>query len=189
MSLEVVLSVLVGIGLAAASGFRVFVPLLIASAAARVGFLDLNETFSWLASTPALIALAAATLAEAAVYLIPGADHLMDLVATPAAVAAGGVLAASVVVDLPPYLVWPLAVIGAGTAGAVQASSIVARGASMATTAGLANPFVALTELAGSVVVSIVSILAPFAVAVILIVLVWLIFRKRRRKSAGAEGY
>jgi hypothetical protein len=184
MSLEVLLSLLIGVGLAAASGFRVFGPLLLVSAAARAGFLDLNDTFAWMASNAALVALAAATVAEAAGYLIPGLDHAIDVIATPAAVTAGAVLAASVVVDLPPFVVWSLAIIGAGTAGAVQASSVVARGASTLTTAGLANPLVGLTELVGSILVSLISILAPFAVAVVLIVLLIAILRFRRDKPS-----
>jgi Domain of unknown function (DUF4126) len=182
MDLEIGVSILIGIGLAAATGFRVFVPLLVTCLAARADILPLNETFGWLDSDAALVALGAATGLEAAAYLIPGLGHLLDVVATPAAVMAGAVVTASVTGDLPPFMVWSLAAIGGGTAGVVQVGSVVARGASTLTTGGLANPLVGLGELAGSVVVSLVSILVPLGAAVVLAALLVIVVRRRRRR-------
>ena len=54
VSIESLLSIALGLGLAAATGFRIFVPLLIAGLAARFGYLPLGDGFQWLASTPAL---------------------------------------------------------------------------------------------------------------------------------------
>ena len=51
-----------GIGLAAATGFRIFLPLLIAGLAAHFGHLPLSENFGWLASTPALVMLGTGAL-------------------------------------------------------------------------------------------------------------------------------
>jgi hypothetical protein len=47
--METLLSILLGLGLAAACGFRVFVPLLIMSIASRAGagHLELGQGFSW----------------------------------------------------------------------------------------------------------------------------------------------
>jgi hypothetical protein len=49
-SFDIGLSIALGIGLAAATGFRVFLPLLVASVAAHTGHLHLGESFSWLDS-------------------------------------------------------------------------------------------------------------------------------------------
>jgi hypothetical protein len=186
---ELLVSILIGVGLAAAAGFRIFVPLLVLSAASRGGLLELNPAFDWIGSNPALIALSAATLIEIAVYLIPGLDHLLDLVATPGAIVAGTVLSASVVVDMPPFMVWSLAAIGGGAAGVVQASSVVARGASGVTTLGLANPLVSLGELAGSIVMSALAVLAPVAAGALLLLLAVLAVRgfsrQRARRASG----
>ena len=57
-------SIALGIGLAAATGFRVFVPLLVAGLAARIGVIPLADSFQWLQSTPALIALGTAATLE-----------------------------------------------------------------------------------------------------------------------------
>ena len=79
-----------GIGLAAATGFRVFLPLLIAALAARFGHLPLNDTFGWLATAPALFTLGSAAVLETLAYYIPGVDHALDVIASPVAVVAAG---------------------------------------------------------------------------------------------------
>ena len=68
VSLETFLSIALGFGLAAACGFRVFVPLLVAAIAARAGHLNLSPDFGWLAGDGALLALFA-ILAPAFVLL------------------------------------------------------------------------------------------------------------------------
>ncbi|PYQ56518.1 MAG: DUF4126 domain-containing protein, partial [Acidobacteria bacterium] len=80
--METVLSILIGLGLAAACGFRVFVPLLIMSLASRagVGHLALGPGFAWIGSTPALLSFAVATVLEIAGYYIPWVDNLLDTV-------------------------------------------------------------------------------------------------------------
>ena len=87
--LDLALSVALGVGLAAATGFRVFLPLLVMSIAARSGYLPLGESFAWLASTGALAMLAIAALVEILAYYIPGVDNLLDTLATPGAILAG----------------------------------------------------------------------------------------------------
>src|SRR5215475_9190410 len=66
------LSVVLGIGLAAATGFRVFLPMLIMSGAAYTGHLQLDNSFAWLATSPALTMLGVAAVAEVLAYYVPG---------------------------------------------------------------------------------------------------------------------
>src|SRR5215467_1920388 len=133
--MENLLSALVGIGLAAACGFRVFVPLLVLSLAARSGEMTLAHGFGWIASQPALIAFSVATVVEIAGYYIPWVDHLLDTLASPAAIVAGTVVTASAVTDISPFLKWSLAVIGGGgVAGVVQSGTVLTRAASTVTT-------------------------------------------------------
>ena len=183
--METILSICVGVGLSAACGFRVFVPLLAMSVAALSGHLALADGFEWIGTYPALIAFSVATGLEIAGYYIPWVDHLLDSIATPAAIVAGTVVSASVVTDVSPLLKWTLAVIaGGGAAGLVQGTTVVARGASTLTTGGLANPLVATLELAGAVVTSILAVLVPMLalvlLAALLLILGRLSFRKRR---------
>jgi|GEM_PF-1570126 len=58
------IGVALGIGLAAATGFRIFIPLLVAGLAARLDVLPLGDSFQWLQSTPALVMLGTAAIAE-----------------------------------------------------------------------------------------------------------------------------
>lgn len=121
INLDTFIELLLGIALSTAAGFRVFVPLLVLSAAAVVGHLDLPTNFDWIETQNALIVFGAACLLEIAGYYIPWFDHLLDLVATPAAFIAGTVLTASVSPQLNPIIQWTLAVVaGGGTAGLDQ---------------------------------------------------------------------
>jgi hypothetical protein len=168
--MEPLLSLAVGIGVSAACGFRVFVPLLVLGLAARTGVLAVSPGFEWIGSDPALVALGTATVLEVLAYLVPWLDHLLDALATPTAVIAGILASAAVLTDLPPVLRWGLAVIaGGGAAGLVQGASVLVRLKSTALTGGLANPAVALVELAGSLLTALLAIAVPvLAVALVL---------------------
>lgn len=187
MTLETVLSIALGVGLAAACGFRVFVPLLVAAIAARSGHLTLSPGFAWLEGDGALLALSVATVFEILAYSVPWLDHLLDAVATPAAVVAGVVASAAVFVDIPPVVRWGAAIIlGGGAAGAVQAGTVLARLKSTLFTGGFGNIGVALLELAGAALLSLLAILAPAFVLLALAVMTWSLVRlvRARRRRA-----
>ncbi len=175
-SVESLIAVAVGIGLAAATGFRVFLPFLVAGLAARWGALPLAGGFEWLASGGALVTLGTASVLEIAAYYIPGVDHVLDLLASPAAVLAGVVASAAVMADIPPAILWPVAIIGGGgVAGLTKATSAVVRAKAGITTAGLANPVVATGETVGAVGVALAAIVIPLvALAVVFVVMLWL---------------
>jgi len=168
--MEILVSIFLGIGLAAACGFRIFVPMLVMSIAAQAGMLQLSGGFEWIGSLPALIVFALATLLEIGAYYIPWVDNLLDSVASPAAVIAGIVVAASVITDLHPMLQWGLALIaGGGAAGTVQAITTGTRGVSTVTTAGFGNFAVSTAEAGGSVVLSVLAVLVPVAAFLLLL--------------------
>src|SRR3990172_10017996 len=112
--METLLSISIGLGLSAACGFRVFVPLLIMSIASLTGHLEISEEFRWIGSVPALAAFSTATALEIVAYYIPWLDHVLDTMATPAAVVAGVIASASVVTNLSPLVKWSLALIAGG---------------------------------------------------------------------------
>lgn len=177
LSFESLLSVALGIGLAAATGFRIFVPLLVAGIAARAGFLPLTDGFNWLSSTPALLMLGTAAVFEVLAYYIPGVDHALDVVAGPAAVAAGVVASASVMTDVPAQYAWPVAIIaGGGIAGLTKGSTALLRAKSGLMTGGLANPVVSTVETVGATGLSIFAILVPvLCLVAVIAVLAWAI--------------
>lgn len=183
--LESLVAVSIGIGLAAATGFRVFAPLLVAGLAARWGVLPLADGFAWLSSTGALITLGTASVLEVAAYYVPGVDHVLDILASPAAMVAGVIASASVMADIPPAILWPVAIIGGGgVAGLTKASSAVVRAKAGLTTAGLANPVVATGETAGAVGVAIAAIVIPIVcLLVVMAAVLWLARRALRFMS------
>lgn len=179
MNMEPLLSICVGIGLAAACGFRVFVPLLVMSIASLSGHLTLGPGFQWIGTYPGLIAFSVATILEIAGYYVPWVDHMLDTVATPAAVVAGTVVAASMMGDLSPFLRWTLAVIaGGGAAGLVQSGTVLTRALSTTSSGGLANPLVATGELGFSLLTSILALIKPAAALLLLLVVCFFLGKK-----------
>jgi hypothetical protein len=177
--METILSLCVGIGLSAACGFRVFVPLLVVSIASYSGHVTLASGFQWIGSYPALITFSVATALEIAGYYVPWVDHFLDTVATPAAIVAGTIVTASFVTDVSPFFRWTLAAIaGGGAAGMIQASTILARGASTLATGGLGNPVIATAELGGALITSVLSLLAPVLTMALIIVVAILLGRR-----------
>lgn len=168
-----ILGAFIGIGLAAASGFRVFLPMFAVSLASYMGWIPMNENFAWLSGVPTLITTGVATLVEILAYYIPYVDHLLDTMSVPIATIAGSILFASQFADLGTFPQWALALIaGGGTAAAISSGFAGTRAASTATTGGLGNFAVATTETAGAGIMSILSIATPILAAVIAIVLV-----------------
>jgi hypothetical protein len=171
-----------GIGIAAATGFRVFLPLLALGLAGRFEIVPLAEGFQWLADTATLLALGVAALAEIAAYYLPGVDHLLDGLAGPAALVAGAVSVAAVMTDVPPALKWTVAIIaGSGSAGLVQGATTLLRAKSGLATGGLGNPVVATGELGGAVGLSALAIFLPVLALVAVVALVYVAFRVARR--------
>jgi hypothetical protein len=179
MTVESLLGIGVGLALAAAAGFRVFVPLVVLSLAARSGWVELSPSFAWLSSTSASFALGTAMALEIAAYYVPFFDNLLDTLAAPVAVLAGIVASASVLTDLPPWLQYSIAIIGAGgTAGIVHASTSLLRLKSSAATAGFGNPILATLELGGSLLIALLAVLAPLLALAAAVLIVWLVARR-----------
>ncbi len=178
-TLENLISIAIGLGLAAACGFRVFVPLLVMSAAAYSGHLDLAKGFEWLGTLPALVAFATATAVEIIAYYVPWVDNLLDSISGPAAIVAGAMVMASALTNVDPFLKWSLAIIGGGgVAGIVSGSTAVVRGFSSVTTAGFGNFIVSTVEAAASLVLSVLALVLPLIALAAVFVLVLLLVKK-----------
>lgn len=167
--MNIIFSILMGLGLSASCGFRVFVPFLIMAIAAQSGYLTLSPSFSWLADTYTIIAFTVATFLEVGAYYIPWIDNLLDSVATPTAVIAGTLASASVAPEMSPLIQWAVAAIGGGgLATGVQLSTAALRGTSTATTGGTGNFLISSAEAFGSAAVSILAIIMPILVLLLL---------------------
>ncbi|MEM9675311.1 MAG: DUF4126 domain-containing protein [Bacteroidota bacterium] len=175
---EYVAPFFIGLGLAASVGFRIFLPLLVLSVASYLAIIPVNESFHWIGTVPAMIALGAATLIETLAYFIPWFDNLLDTIALPSATIAGTAVMASTLIELDPLWQWALAIIaGGGTAGIVKGVNANTRLASTATTGGLANPVVTTVETAASAGLSALSVfLWPIAAIIVIGLLIMAVF-------------
>jgi Domain of unknown function (DUF4126) len=180
--LDLALSIALGVGLAAAVGFRVFLSMLVLSVAAYTGHLTLSSGLEWLGSPAALVMLSVATVLEILAYYVPGVDNLLDVIAAPAALIAGTVVSAAVMTDLPPIVKWTTAVIaGGGAAGLTQGLTSLLRAKSTVMTAGLGNHAVATGELGGALILSLLALAAPLAAVGAVALFCWFAVRLVRR--------
>jgi len=181
-------SIVLGIALAAATGFRVFLPMLIVSSAAYTGHLQLDSSFAWLGTPSALTMLSVAALAEVLAYYVPVIDNLLDTLATPATLIAGTIVSAAVMTDVPPMVKWTAAVIaGGGIAGLTQGLTGILRAHSTVLTGGLGNPVIATAELGGAVLISFLALVAPAAAVALVILFLLVAIRLLRRLFRRAK--
>lgn len=179
---DLALSIVLGIALAAATGFRVFLPMLVVSGAAYTGHLHLDNSFAWLGTPSALIMLSVAAFIEILAYYIPFVDNLLDTVSTPAALVAGTVVSAAVMADVPPMVRWTAAIIaGGGIAGLTQGVAGMIRAQSTIFTGGLGNPVISTAELGGSLLIAILALAAPATAIALVVLFLWLAIRVLRR--------
>ena len=182
------LPVVLGIALAAATGFRVFLPMLIVSAAAYTGYLPLDNSFTWLGTRSALAMLSVAAVAEILAYYIPVIDNLLDSLATPAAFIAGTIVSAAVMTDVPPMVKWTAAVIaGGGIAGITQGATALIRAHSTVLTGGLGNSVIATAELGGALLISFLALAVPAAAIALVILFLWFAIRLLHRLFRGSR--
>lgn len=170
------MSVCLGVGLAAACGFRVFVPPLVLAIAVKLGLPATDMAPEWLGSWPALVVLGFAALLEMVAYYVPWLDHALDVVASPMAVLAGILLTAGVTSELHPGVQWTLAIVaGGGAATVTQTATVMTRAFSTATTGGLANWMVSSLETIAAIAFAIFTLLlAPIALVLFLGSVYWL---------------
>lgn len=175
---ETIVSFLLGIGLSAAVGFRVFVPMLIVSLASMAGVITLSPDFQWMGTPVAALVFAVATLVELLGFLIPWVSNALDSIATPAATIAGVIMMAAVLTDMHPVARWALAIIaGGGVALTVQGATVITRAVAAGSTGGIANPIVGILEAISALVVTITTIVIPVIMGLIILIGVLLVLK------------
>ena len=171
------------VALAASTGLRAWLPLLLAGGLARAGFLQLGDSFRFLSSDHALILFSVASVLELAADKIPALDHVLDGLSTFVRPAAGSVLAASalgVVSEPLTALVLGVAV-GAPSSLIPHAAKSLVRAASTAFTGGLGNPVLSFLEDGLTVFLVALAVLVPAAVVFGLGIVAFLLLRRLTR--------
>lgn len=182
--METISAIALGIGLSASTGFRVFIPLLVAGLASHFGFLPLGESFSWMGSMPAIVCFGVASVVEVLAYYIPFVDNLLDTIATPLSVGAGTLLMTSVIPVESEWMKWIMGfVVGGGAAATIQSGSALTRLMSSKFTAGVGNSAVSTTEGVAATGFSIMSLIMPIVVAILLLIFIVTILRLVYKKT------
>jgi hypothetical protein len=183
--MEMIMSICLGLGLAAGTGFRVFIPVLAANIASLAGWYHFAPGFDWLGGWPAFAMLATATAVEIVAYYIPWLDNFFDHIGLPIAVAAGTLLTASFLTgDWHPALRWAMGLLAGGsTAGIIHSGLGLLRLGSSASTGGAANPILATVENGLSATTAILALLIPVAVAIAAVLLVVFVANKLRSNN------
>lgn len=176
--LPFLISLFVGIGLAAATGFRVFLPIFFLSLGSYLGWIRLDQSYAWIGGLPAVIATGLATVVEILAYYIPFIDNILDSITVPLATIAGSLLFASQFTEVSNWIQWSLAIIaGGGTAATISSVFAGTRAASSGTTAGVANPAISTIETIGSTIMSILAIFLPILAGICVLVILYLAFK------------
>lgn len=182
---ETIISIFLGIGLAASVGFRVFLPLFALSMASYFGVWDLNEDWQWIGSVTALITLGVAMFIEIIAYYIPIVDNALDTIAVPLAAIAGTMVMVSTLSNLNPEITWALAIIaGSGTAAAISSASGATRLTSTVSTVGIANPVVSTVETGTALIVSVISLVLPVIGFILVLIIGYIIFKAYKKIKA-----
>lgn len=177
--MDIAFGILLGVGLAASCGFRVFVPMLVTNVASLLGYLKLSPGFEWMGSWIAFVAFLAATIVEVGAYYVPWLDNLLDTISGPLAMIAGTILTASFLTDVNPLVQWTLGlIVGGGTAGIVKVGASAARLTSTTTTGGIGNPAIATVENVSSLAMSILSFIIPVVIAFVVVLIIIYLLRK-----------
>jgi hypothetical protein len=130
--------------------------------ASHLQWITVDDSWSWIGQTTALIAFGIAMIFEILAYYIPFIDSVLDTIAIPLAAIAGTAVMASTLVDLSPLFTWGLAIIaGGGTATVINSATAATRLTSTATTGGIGNPIVSTVETGTAAVMSFVSVFIP----------------------------
>lgn len=182
------IEVLSAFGLSASSGLNAYLPLLIVGLLARfTDLIDLKAPWNTLENPWVLGVLAVLLLIEMTVDKIPAVDTVNDVIQTVVRPAAGAILFAAsgnVISDISPVLAM---VCGLLVAGGIHAVKATARPVITATTAGVGNSVVSVTEDVVSGVTATVSVVVPVLAAVIilgfLILFFWWYVRRRQDDS------
>jgi hypothetical protein len=185
MDQGLITTISMGIALSATAGFRVFVPMLAAAVAGHFNIMHLPADMAWLSSWTSIICFATASIAEIGAYYIPFIDNLLDTISTPLSVAAGTLLAFSIlpVSSQEPIVRWGLAFLAGGsTAGTIQLGTGLLRLLSSKTTVGTGNVVVASTENVAAFSSSLLSFVIPVILALLLLVLCsWIVIKLFKR--------
>ncbi|MCS7053749.1 MAG: DUF4126 domain-containing protein [Ignavibacterium sp.] len=183
------LAFFVGVGLAAAVGVRIFIPLLVVSISAFTNNLILSNYFTWMGSLPVIIILIVICVFETMAFFVPWLDNFLDAVEHPLSIITGIIITGAVIADFNPYIKWIFAlIIGGAISGTINAATGLLRLKVSAESGGKNNFIFSTIEIISAIVLSLVSIFAPiFAGFITAICLIYFTFIIRNKFLSPAK--
>ena len=184
--MDLLLGIFSAFGLSASAGLNAYIPLLVVGVIAHyTDLIKLNPPYDALANPYILILIGILLIIEMLADKLPVANHINDLIQTFVRPVAGAIVFAAstnIVTGINPILALACGLLVAGSVHVVKSAAV--RPIVTATTAGAGNVPVSIAEDVTSTVVSLLSILAPIAIAVLIIIaIVLLIWWWARRTS------
>lgn len=189
--------ILAAFGLSGAAGLNAWLPLLAVGIGDRAGWLELDSPYDVLSSTPGMGAVGLLLVLDLIGDKVPALDSVLHALGLFIAPASGAVLFAAqtdLTSDLNPAVA---AVLGAVTAGSLQAGRATVRPFVTASTGGIGNPVVSTAEDGTSLILTVLAFLLPvlafvlvLAILVLIVVLVlrarrWMRSRRSKRPAPG----
>ena len=192
-SVRFIMGASTGIGLAAASGFRVFLPPFLLSVWFKLGLMDVDlegSDFEFLSSDMSLIVMGSASLMEILAYKVPFLDNALDAVATPLAGLAGVTVVAITLQGTDPAIQWAFAIIAGGsTSIGIQSATVAGRGLSSVASLGVANPIFSMVEDIFSLLIVLIALLAPFMALIGILFALGILVRRRLGPVKTEKGH
>lgn len=174
---------MVGVGLSAASGFRIFMPFFILSIYSFLGIDILNSGLFIFSSNSFLIIFLILSVAEVILYYNPWIDNLLDLITTPASIFSGTILTYVLMSDTEIFIRLPVSIIiGGGAALNIQLLTVKARSLTSVFTSGFGNQIVSTIENISSFFIAVLMLNYPSAgilLTIIIIIMIYVLIIKR----------
>jgi len=195
LSIEALSVLLTALGLSSASGLRAYFPLLAVAVGSDVStgngqhLITLSRPFQALGSWWIIALLVVLVVGDFIVDKVPGLDHVSDAFHTIVRPLSGAIIMAGTDNPLSERNIWAAAIVGGVLALTVHTAKATSRPAVTAVTVGLGNPVVSVIEDGIVVVVSVLSVLAPFIAAALIVVLAvavgWLVSGGAKKLHTG----
>lgn len=186
--MDLISSILSAFGLSASAGLNAYIPMLVLGILNRwTSFIDLAEPYDLVSNGWVLGTLGVLALVETLADNLPVVNHVNDAIQTFVRPVAGAIAfaASTNAADVHPALAVVAGLLVAGSVHTTKAT--VVRPAVTATTGGLANTPVSITEDIVSASVSFVAIALPILIGIGILVFGWPIARWIVRRRARAK--
>ena len=175
--MDLYLKILIGLGLSAASGFRLFVPFAILSIFSISGIYNTTSTPFIFSSDLFLVIFIILSVSEVLLFYNPWIDNMLDLISTPASIFSGIILTYFVLYDMEIYLRLLISVILGGLVSLnVQLLTVKARSSTSIFSKGNGNQIVSTIENISSIFISILVLKFPLAGIFVSAIIIYLIY-------------